>query len=131
MHTGPTGGINCKHRWSFYYFRRGLPSAMWAKSIRSFVHSFGTGCSRIADKHLVYLTHRIILVIFRPPRCSPVVRLHTEGKYTEFILLKSRGANSRTGNETGPRDAFRDHCDNTRDVRCPRRSTEHRRNSAR
>lgn len=50
--------------------------------IDSFVRS-ATGCSRIADKHLVYLTHRIILVIFRPPRCFPP---HISTSYRGNIL---------------------------------------------
>lgn len=59
--------INCKLRWSFYYFRRGVCDV---GEIDSSVHSLvrHIGCSRIAGIHLVYLTRRIIFVISRPPR---------------------------------------------------------------
>lgn len=99
MYTSGHHGINCKLRRSFYYFRRGArPSTMRARSIRSSVRSLCSfvrpsdgGCSRIADKHLVYLTRLVSALLFLERRCR-ISASCREGKHTS--RWKAATANS-------------------------------------
>ena len=109
--AAPVPDINRKLRWSFYYFRRNARCGRnrFVPFIRT--RCFGTldVVARIANKHLVYLTRRIILVISQPSRfcfsCISTSRRPTENirnsrtRETMSGDARTSAANSRAENE--------------------------------